>query len=580
MGEDEADLALHALWTSYIVPPRKLPQVRPSKGASWRMLPKSSTPPTALTPKAMVRELRVFVVVAAILRWAQVHFKARARSGERRPTPADLLATEPLASLDFDTLTHAIRFETQRLTEQVQKEVDAFALEVMNRLDEKKIYVADSVRCGLSPTASCALNPPTIDDEARRVAELRPHLATIFETIVDVVVAPAKPSASEPGSRAAGSPEPLTIGRNRPVEDAVVADVPEHDRRSVLVRELRHHSLDHVLESREASESVVAAIVMSVAVRLGIRRCRLVHRRARSRPAMSTRGLKEPDAPSQERFVVFVDGPLACEGRGTITGPLVIDLHQRRVIRCSRETDAATGDTVDEVPVVTPAADRRAAVALLRRMQREACRSKEEVEHEAAVKAAAAAVDAQQSAVSDEATNVATAALGGFSSSHVLSGAHGVIRSPHHRQPFDHDSLKHTHAEVTSDTQHDADDDDDDDDDDDFNVGGAKDHPEPQSEDDAVATLGTLMPPKTLAAYLCSHLLVVGASQGVAEHDPATKGVGNRGPGRTARTSVNVPFEDREHTVRYVKVPDPVILADDETWRLLRSQIIFLGGLP
>jgi len=594
MGEDESDLVLHAMWTKFLVPPRKLPQMRvtspqgSARGAgSWRMLPRRSTPPTPLTPKSMVRELRVFVIVSTIVRWAQIQYKARAATGDRRPSADDLLKVAPLDRFAFDTLTHAIRFEAQRLTEAVQRDVDAYAAEVVRRLETKNIRVADSVRCNLFPTEACVLNPPSVDDEAKRMAQLRPHLGTIFETIMDVVLGPTSSivdaTASAvldgtptrqpqklPGREEAGVPPPLRIGVNRPVEDAAVADATERERRAVMVSEVRLHCLDDVLDTREAAEPVAAAFVMSVAVRLGLRRCRLVHRRSRvhNHGANTTHAHAE-GATTEERFVVFVDGPLACDPRGGANqGPLVVDLRKRTVLRCTAASnDGQPSPPAEEgpEPINVPAADRRTAIALLRRMRREA---KQTVDEQ---RLAAAKRKRAMQRVAESVTLPPVEFPGGFHSSSTLAAAHGVLDNGQARD-FDHDSLQKMHAQLSADEDEWLrDEDNDEDDDDDFNAGGVDQEGEAQDDDDEVATLGTVMPPKVLAAYLCSHLLVVGASQGVAE--PAKQS------GQRVASTVGVALDDGE-TVRYVKAPDPAVLANDEAWRLLRSQIIFLGGLP
>jgi len=83
------------------------------------------------------------------------------------------------------------------------------------------------------------------------------------------------------------------------------------------------------------------------------------------------------------------------------------------------------------------------------------------------------------------------------------------------------------------------------------------------------------MQPKTLAAYLCSHMLVVGAGQTLLSSREALL---------AERPNMKLPVQhmtrDSRVEVRIVRAPNPAVLADDDAWRLFRSQIVFLAQLP
>jgi len=374
MNEQETDIALHSLWTSLLVPPRKVAQVEiVGTRSTTRLAPKASAAPTPTTPKAMVRELRAFVLLSVILRWAQLHFKEIAHPDLIQPGNGISLAAVGVAppqrpSLPlFPTLTHAIHAETKRLTSRVQEDIDGFAREVLARLDAKDIKIPHAVRLALESKETRAKLPPaTVDEDAKRIAALRPHLQTVFATILSVVLEPRKSknptsASTTPLQDLTAAPRKLQVFSCAHTETSLVEESEAAS--GDMVNEVRLNCLDTVMESRQSSEVLAAAFVMSVAVRLGLRRTRLVHR-----PDPTTR---------RDHFAILVDGPLACEGRGHAVGPLVIDVARRTVLRCcdfehdeAVRMDAALRD-VSDLPFSVPAADRRAAVALLRRVRRE-----------------------------------------------------------------------------------------------------------------------------------------------------------------------------------------------------------------
>lgn len=588
MTDDEADVALLALWTNLIVPPRKHQDVhlpvdpaRPAR-SSATLLAKRSKPPAPLAPKAMVREMRAFVMVSVILRLAQLHYRAQRllRDGAQTHEILRLEGSHP-------STTHAIHAETKALTDRVQNDIDAFAREVIRRLDERNIQIPASVRCSLSPTWECVLSPPAVGDEARRINQLRPHLETIFSIILDVVLAPATTSpgqqhASAAAAAASEAPawKPLTVVSTMTPSQTMASASAEDARRA-----LQLHCLSTVLTTREASEAVAAAFVMSVAVRLGLRRTRMVHTRA----AVSSVEAGAA-ASSLEHFDVLVDGPLTNEARdrGPV-GPIIINLHHRRVYRA----DAIPGHSVippsgandpppatvaamtsEELPFALPAADRRAAVALLRRMRREHINSVEETRTALATHAGETS-DAAVLWLRTATTLPEPAPLpGGHCATALLPTVTAAeLAGDTHAAAEQHDQLARLQALSDGDEwrgeeeEVDADD---------FNAGA---HSSTAGHNNDMNTSpasspqpGTIMPPKVLAAYLCSHLLAAGAGHSLSHDNASIRGAGLSAASSRPRRNAPEP--------RPAVAPSPAVLADDETWRLLRSQIIFLAQLP